>query len=127
MKLGTNVPMGPLELADHIGLDVVLTASKTLQDHLGDRYRPAYLPERKVEAGTSARRAAGGATSTSGDPSPAGLSSVRRDSRRRCLRGERRYFEATLGGPELAGRKTPAVASAAVRCPTREHLCRPHR
>jgi 3-hydroxybutyryl-CoA dehydrogenase len=51
LKLGTNVPMGPLELADHIGLDVVLDASETLQHHLGDRYRPAYLLRRKVEAG----------------------------------------------------------------------------
>ncbi|WP_256391219.1 3-hydroxyacyl-CoA dehydrogenase family protein [Natronoarchaeum rubrum] len=51
MKLGTNVPMGPLELADHIGLDVVLHASETLQEELGDRYRPAYLLRRKVDAG----------------------------------------------------------------------------
>jgi len=51
LKLGTNVPMGPLELADHIGLDVVLQASETLHEELGDRYKPAYLLKRKVTAG----------------------------------------------------------------------------
>ncbi len=51
MKLGTNVPMGPLELADHVGLDVCLHATETLHEELGDRYKPAYLLKRKVEAG----------------------------------------------------------------------------
>jgi 3-hydroxybutyryl-CoA dehydrogenase len=51
MKLGTNVPMGPLELADHIGLDICLDASRTLHEELGDRYKPAYLLKRKVSAG----------------------------------------------------------------------------
>ena len=51
MKLGTNVPMGPLELADHIGLDICLDATRTLHEELGDRYMPAYLLKRKVEAG----------------------------------------------------------------------------
>lgn len=51
MKLGTNVPMGPLELADHIGLDICLDATETLHEELGDRYTPAYLLKRKVEAG----------------------------------------------------------------------------
>jgi 3-hydroxybutyryl-CoA dehydrogenase len=51
MKLGTNVPMGPLELADHIGLDICLDATQTLHEELGDRYKPAYLLKRKVDAG----------------------------------------------------------------------------
>jgi 3-hydroxybutyryl-CoA dehydrogenase len=51
MELGTNVPMGPLTLADHIGLDVCLHASQTLYEELGDRYKPAYLLKRKVNAG----------------------------------------------------------------------------
>ena len=51
MKLGTNVPMGPLELADHIGLDICLDATETLHTELGDRYKPAYLLRRKVDAG----------------------------------------------------------------------------
>jgi len=51
LRLGTNVAMGPLELADHVGLDVVLAASQTLQEALGDRHAPAYLLRRKVAAG----------------------------------------------------------------------------
>ncbi len=51
MELGTNVPMGPLKLADHIGLDICLHASETMHEELGDRYKPAYLLKRKVEAG----------------------------------------------------------------------------
>jgi 3-hydroxybutyryl-CoA dehydrogenase len=56
LKLGTNVPMGPLELADHIGLDVCLDASRTLHDELGDRYKPPYLLKRKVDAGDLGRK-----------------------------------------------------------------------
>jgi 3-hydroxybutyryl-CoA dehydrogenase len=60
LKLGTNVPMGPLELADHIGLDIVLQASKTLHEELGDRHKPAYLLKRKVEAGDLGKKTGAG-------------------------------------------------------------------
>jgi 3-hydroxybutyryl-CoA dehydrogenase len=60
MKLGTNVPMGPLELADHIGLDVCLHATQTLAAELGDRYTPAYLLKRKVEAGDLGKKTGAG-------------------------------------------------------------------
>ncbi len=51
LRLGTNAPMGPLELGDHIGLDIVLDAAETLHDELGEKYRPPVLLERKVDAG----------------------------------------------------------------------------
>jgi 3-hydroxybutyryl-CoA dehydrogenase len=60
MKLGTNVPMGPLELADHIGLDICLDATRTLHEELGDRYTPAYLLKRKVEAGDLGKKSGRG-------------------------------------------------------------------
>lgn len=60
MELGTNVPMGPLTLADHIGLDICLDASETLYEELGDRYKPAYLLKRKVEAGDLGKKSGTG-------------------------------------------------------------------
>ncbi|MEM4781446.1 MAG: 3-hydroxybutyryl-CoA dehydrogenase [Halalkalicoccus sp.] len=60
MELGTNVPMGPLTLADHIGLDICLNASETLYEELGDRYKPAYLLKRKVEAGDLGKKSGTG-------------------------------------------------------------------
>jgi 3-hydroxybutyryl-CoA dehydrogenase len=60
MKLGTNVPMGPLELADHIGLDICLDATETLHAELGDRYKPAYLLKRKVDAGDLGKKSGQG-------------------------------------------------------------------
>jgi 3-hydroxybutyryl-CoA dehydrogenase len=60
MTLGTNVPMGPLELADHIGLDVCLQATRTLHENLGDRYKPAYLLTRKVNAGDLGKKTGSG-------------------------------------------------------------------
>ncbi|HEX8435283.1 3-hydroxybutyryl-CoA dehydrogenase [Archangium sp.] len=52
MKLGTNQPMGPLQLADFIGLDTVLYIAEVLHKGLGDdKYRPSPLLRQYVDAG----------------------------------------------------------------------------
>jgi 3-hydroxybutyryl-CoA dehydrogenase len=58
MRLGMNHPMGPLALADLIGLDVCLHVMEVLQAGLGDsKYRPCPLLRRYVAAGRVGRKA----------------------------------------------------------------------
>ena len=57
MKLGTNHPMGPLELADFIGLDTCLSIMQVLNEGLADtKYRPCPLLVKYVEAGWLGRK-----------------------------------------------------------------------
>ena len=57
MKLGTNQPMGPLTLADFIGLDTCLAIMEVLHDGLGDtKYRPCPLLKQYVAAGRLGRK-----------------------------------------------------------------------
>jgi 3-hydroxybutyryl-CoA dehydrogenase len=61
MKLGMNHPMGPLTLADFIGLDVCLAIMNVLHDGLGDpKYRPCPLLRRMVAAGLLGRKSGQG-------------------------------------------------------------------
>lgn len=60
-RLGLNHPMGPLELADLVGLDTVLAIAEVLQRELGDdKYRPATLLRNLVAAGWYGRKAGRG-------------------------------------------------------------------
>jgi 3-hydroxybutyryl-CoA dehydrogenase len=61
MKLGANHPMGPLELADFIGLDTCLSVMQVLYEGLSDsKYRPCPLLVKYVEAGWLGRKAGRG-------------------------------------------------------------------
>jgi 3-hydroxybutyryl-CoA dehydrogenase len=68
MKLGANHPMGPLELADFIGLDTCLSIMHVLYDGLADsKYRPCPLLVKYVEAGWIGKKAGRGFYDYSGD------------------------------------------------------------
>ena len=68
MKLGANHPMGPLELADFIGLDVCLSVMQVLYDGLADsKYRPCPLLVKYVEAGWLGRKSGRGFYDYGGD------------------------------------------------------------
>ncbi len=60
MKLGANHPMGPLELADFIGLDVCLAVLDILNSELGDKYRPCPLLRKMVAGGKFGRKSGEG-------------------------------------------------------------------
>jgi 3-hydroxybutyryl-CoA dehydrogenase len=61
MKLGCNHPIGPLALADLIGLDVLLSVMHTMHDEFGDsKYRPAPLLKELVAAGYLGRKSGRG-------------------------------------------------------------------
>ncbi|MBB6176866.1 3-hydroxybutyryl-CoA dehydrogenase [Anoxybacillus tengchongensis] len=56
IRLGLNYPMGPLELADLVGLDTMLLASENMTEAYGDRFRPPQTLRKLVEAGHLGRK-----------------------------------------------------------------------
>ncbi len=56
MKMGANHPMGPLELADFIGLDVCLAILEVLNAELGEKYKPSPLLRKMVAGGKLGRK-----------------------------------------------------------------------
>lgn len=60
MRLGAHHPMGPLELADFMGLDICLAILGVLHAELGEKYRPCLLLRRMVEAGKLGRKSGEG-------------------------------------------------------------------
>ncbi|MDA8143910.1 MAG: 3-hydroxyacyl-CoA dehydrogenase family protein [Thermoplasmatales archaeon] len=61
MKLGAGMPMGPLELADMIGLDVTLDVCRIFHEHYGDsKYRPSVLLKKMVDAGMLGKKSGRG-------------------------------------------------------------------
>ena len=71
MRLGANHPMGPLQLADLIGLDTCLAIMRVLHEGLGDgKYRPCPLLVKYVEAGWLGRKSGRGFYDYAGDGDP---------------------------------------------------------
>ncbi len=60
MKLGAHHPMGPLELADLVGLDICLNALEILHSELGEKYNPPTLLHKMVAAGKLGRKSGEG-------------------------------------------------------------------
>ena len=106
MKLGANHPMGPLELADFIGLDTCLSIMQVLYEGLSDsKYRPCPLLVKYVEAGWLGRKTNRGFYDYTRDAAAA--DAVR--SGGRFGRGLRRLFIGGRCSPEWYARQPTGI------------------
>ena len=60
VRLGLNHPMGPLELADYVGLDTLLLIAESLTEALGERFRAPQTLRKLVESGRLGRKSGHG-------------------------------------------------------------------
>ena len=60
MRLGCNHPMGPLELADMIGLDILLNVMTVMDQEIGAKYHPSLLLRKLVVSGFLGRKSGAG-------------------------------------------------------------------
>lgn len=60
MELGYGYPMGPIELGDHVGLDVRLHIAEHLREEIGERFKPPQALRRKVRAGKLGKKSGEG-------------------------------------------------------------------
>jgi 3-hydroxybutyryl-CoA dehydrogenase len=60
MRKGYSYPMGPIELGDHVGLDVRLHIAEYLREELGERFKPPQALRRKVRAGNLGKKSGEG-------------------------------------------------------------------
>ena len=111
MRLGANHPMGPLQLADFIGLDTCLSVMQVLHEGLADsKYRPCPLLVKYVEAGWLGRKTQRGFYDYRGEkPGADALKSRLRACGRRSPKGRLR------GRQNRSGRRSRVIRSASCR------------
>ena len=105
MKLGAHHPMGPLELADFIGLDTCLSVMQVLHEGLADsKYRPCPLLVKYVEAGWLGQKTSAASTTIA--------------ARSRCRRADAVHVTAVSGHSGAGRRPERGIQISSPGCPS---------